>query len=206
MRAIEPRVFEEAAMKRRMPRLLLLAVLSGGLAIIAAAQSPTEPGGSKKADPKAGDSAKGKDKDQTKDKEAAKGKADKAKLPPGSIVIIPNPLDKTFSLWPAFAVLPIEDYQALREQIAALQRQLKSEKTRAHSCDMTAKLEGEHVVLRAEFVFATEEPRATVSLGMKGALADKAEIDGRTPVLDYVDDEGFTVRVDEPGSHRLLLH
>ncbi len=177
-------------------RLVLLAMLVGGLALSAAAQGPGAKKGEsdKKAEP-------------ARDKDAGKAKADKLKLPPGS-VIVGDP-DKALALWPdvPLAILRLDRYQEILDRLAALEKQLKSEKTTAHSCEMTGRLDGDYVGLQGEFVFATREPRTTVILGLQGGqLSEKADLDGQTPLFDYSADEGFTVRVEAPGNHRLVLH
>src|ERR1043166_700147 len=182
----------------RMNRPVLGLLLSAALAIgglVGVAQGPREAGAGKNTEPEKeaakGDAAKGKE----KDKEPIKPKSDKSKLPPG-IVLIPNPLDKTLSMWPAMAVMSLEEYQALREQLEALKKQLK-DKTTAHFCEMTGRLEGDYLALRGEFIFATlpDEPRKIVTLGLKGAvLTEKGDLDGQPPVLDYTAEDGFVVR------------
>ena len=180
-------------------RLFLWAALLTGGATFALAQSTTEPGGKKAEAEKSGETPKGKDKD------AVKPKTDKPKLPPGTVILVPNPLDKTLSLWPSMAVMSLEEYQALKDQIESLKKQLKGDKEPASSCIMTGRSEGDYVSARAEFTFASEKP--VVTLGLKGAvLTEKGDIDGKPPVLDYTPEEGFVVRDFGPGPHSLVLH
>jgi hypothetical protein len=184
--------------------LVLLLALFVGAALVGLAQPPNEAGNGKKADSdKTGDPIKGKD-SKDKDKEPVRPKADKPKVPPGPIIVVPMPLDKTFSLWPAMAVMSLEEYQALREQIESLKKQLKGDKEPPHSCVMTGRLEGDYIAGRAEFTFKSEKP--AVTLGLKGAvLSEKGELDGQPPVLDYTADDGFVVREFGPGLHSLVL-
>jgi hypothetical protein len=199
-------------MNRPIPRLLLLALLAtlvGSLALVAAAQSPKDATGPDKSEPD-----KGHESVKPKDRDAARPKSDKGmdglqnrttRLPPG-FVILPIPLDRALSLWPATVVVPLERFQAVLDEMEALKRQLKGEKKLAHSCDMSGRLEGDYLSLRGEFTFATQDPRTTVLLGLKGGfLTEKGDIDGQVPLLDYRDDDGFTVRALDPGDHRLVL-
>ena len=118
-------------------RLFLWAALLTGGATFALAQSTTEPGGKKAEAEKSGETPKGKDKD------AVKPKTDKPKLPPGTVILVPNPLDKTLSLWPSMAVMSLEEYQALKDQIESLKKQLKGDKEPASSCIMSGRSEGD---------------------------------------------------------------
>jgi len=75
-----------------------------------------------------------------------------------------------------------------------------------HSCKLTGRIEGDHIVLRAEFTFSTQQPRASVVLGMQAShLVDEGDLDKTVPQLDYGDD-GFVVRVDKEGPHQLALN
>jgi hypothetical protein len=185
-------------------RFLFPAMLLSGLAMVAIAQSQQEPTGAKKTEPeKTGVPAKEKAKD--KDKDAGKAKSEKPKLPPGTIVMSSEDLEKA---WPYWIYMPLDKYQAMQDELAALKQQLKEKAKSVHACELVGKLEGDYLALRAEFTFSTDAPRVTMLLGLQGAqLTEKGDLDGQSPLLDYTPEEGFTVRVDKPGSqHRLLLH
>ncbi len=141
-------------MNRPLQRLLL-ATLLGGLTLAGAAQEPV---GTKKTDSKAVEPGKPKD--------TGKALPDKTKLPPGALIIVPKAFENGLPIWPAFVFMPLEDYFKLKD--AADKRPAKADKTLAHSCELTGRLEGDYVSLRGEFTFATQEPRTTVYLGLQG--------------------------------------
>ena len=162
---------------------------------VAAAQPPADT--TKKGDLKAG---------ATKKDAAKPGPAEKMTPPPGSVIFLVKDLDKALAAWPEMILLTPAKYQELLDRLATLEKQIKSEKALAHACKLSGRLEGDFITLRAEFLFATETPRATVVLGLqKGHLLGEGELDGRPPVLDYTDEDGFTVRVEKEGSHQLTL-
>lgn len=194
-------------MTRPVQRFLVPAMLLCGLTMAALAQSQPETTGVKKPEPeKTGETVKDKAKD--KDKDAGKAKSDRPKLPPGTIVMSAEDLEKAWPYWPKMIWMQLEKYQAMEAELEALKQQLKGELKKVSSCELVGKLEGDYVSLRAEFTFSTEVPRSTRILGLQGAqLTEKGDLDGQVPLLDYTPEEGFTVRVDKPGSqHRLLLH
>jgi hypothetical protein len=175
--------------------MILLATLLGGLAMAGVAQNPSETTGTKKSDSE-------KSTEPVKGKEVLKA----PKLPPGAIIVVPKDFEKGLPSWPGFAVVPLEEYLKLLKE-AAEKRPAKTDQTRASVCEMSGRLEGNYVTLRGEFTFATELPKMTVLLGLKGAqLTEKGDLDGQAPVMDYNDKDGFTVRVEEAASqHRLVL-
>jgi hypothetical protein len=191
-------------MHRPVQRWLLAAVLVGAAALAGAAQSPM-PGANKKADIRKTEPEKSPEQPKTKDKDAGKAPVDKWKLPPGSVFIIPKDFEKGLPIGPGLAIVPLDELMKLRE--AADKRAAKADATRASVCEMSARLEGNYVALRAEFTFSTETPKTTVHLGLSGAqLTEKADLDGQVPVLGFSDEDGFSVRVDEPAAqHRLVL-
>ncbi len=182
-------------MNRPRYRLLLPALLLAGLALAAAAQTPdTKKGDAKKSEP-----AKG------KENGTSKTNGEKWPFGPGTVIVVPKDFAKGLPTWPGVVVQRMEDYLKLKE--AADRQKVKANKQLAHSCELSGRLDGDYVSLRGEFTFATEEPRTTVVLGLQGGqLTEKGDLDGKVPLLDYADADGFTVRVDEPGNHRLVVH
>ncbi len=95
--------------------------------------------------------------------------------------------------------------QKLREQLSALDRQLKKEKLPPSACKLTGRLDGDVVSLRAEILFSTSGPQTTIFLGLKNAyLVDEGQIDDGVPHLE-ANDDGYFVRVDKEGAHRMTL-
>jgi hypothetical protein len=101
----------------------------------------------------------------------------------------------------------LEDrYQKLREQFAALERQIKKEKSPPSECKLSGRIDGETAVLRAEFQFTTFAPQSIVFLGLKnGYLVDEGQWNDGVPHLESTED-GYLVRIDKEGSHRLTLN
>src|SRR5205823_11479679 len=74
------------------------------------------------------------------------------------------------------------------------------------SCKLQGKLEGDYLVVRADFAFSTYQPRTSIFLGLLGAhLMDEGDLDRQIPILDSTE-EGFVVRVDKEGNHQLSLN
>ena len=196
--------------------LLLLAALPIAPALMLRAQQPPT-GKDAKAD--ASKSAtKDKKQPETKTPPNAKSAAvndiipltrqtlDKLKLPPGTIVIVTDKLKDAQEQYPSAILMTPEQYEEMRERIRVLEQQLKPDKTITHSCKLTGKLEGDYLTLRAEFTFATQQPRSLVALGLQGAhLVDEGDLDKTAPQLDYGED-GFVVRVEKEGNHQLTLN
>src|SRR5262245_14595886 len=131
---------------------------------------------------------------------------DKLKLPPNAVIVIIEKIQEAAEMIPSAIYLKPEQYKELLDRIRQLEQQVKSEKTTPHSCKLTGRVEGDYVSLRAEFTFATQQPRTSVVLGLQGAhLVDEGDLDKTAPSLDYGDD-GFVVRVDKEGPHQLALN
>jgi len=131
---------------------------------------------------------------------------DKIKVPPGGVVVVVEEVKEALALFPKMILMAPEEYQKLQERLAFLEKQLKSEKKTAHACKLTGRLEGDFVVLRAEFAFTTEQPDTAVFLGLLGAhLTDEGELDRRVPLLEF-GDEGLFVKVEKEGTHQLALN
>jgi hypothetical protein len=131
---------------------------------------------------------------------------DKLKLPANAVIIVIEKLQEAAEMIPRAIYVSPEKYQEWQDRIRQLEQQLKAEKTTPHSCQLSGRVEGDYVSLRANFTFATQQPRTTVVLGLQGAhLVDEGDLDKTAPQLEYGDD-GFIVRVDKEGPHQLSLN
>ncbi len=181
-------------MARWLPGFVLLALLAAGFG---AAQEPA----SKKIDePRKSDSA------PPTAKKAIK--ADEPHPEPGPFRDDVSSVPAGGKVW----ITPekfkeLEDrYQKLRDQLSALERQLKKERLLPSACKLSGRLDGDIVTLRAEILFSTATPQCTVFLGLKnGFLVDEGQIDDGVPHLESTDD-GYSVRVGKEGAHRLTLN
>jgi hypothetical protein len=148
-----------------------------------------------------------------KDKDAKPGDStpprlplDKLKPPPNAVIVIIEKIQEAAEMIPSAIYLKPEQYKELLDRIRQLEQQVKAERSTPHSCKLTGRVEGDYVSLRAEFTFATQQPRTSVVLGLQGAhLVDEGDLDKTAPSLDY-GDEGFVVRVDKEGPHQLALN
>lgn len=125
------------------------------------------------------------------------------KLPPGAVLVLVERLKDALN--PKAVLLSVEQYRAMVEKLRLAEAGNREPLRAPHSCKLTGKLEGDHLQLKADFAFVTQEPRTRVLLGFKGAYLTEEGIlnEGLAPV-DFRED-GFVVEVAEPGSHRLSL-
>jgi len=124
-----------------------------------------------------------KSEEASKDAPKLKLPLDKVKTPNGAIIIVVDDLLKAAELMPKYYLLTPELYQKLVEQ--ALEKQVKVEKKLPGVCKMQGRLEGDHLAVRADFFFSTEQPRTTVFLGsLGGHLTDEGDLDRQMPILD----------------------
>ena len=176
--------------------VLVLAAALGWFSVVALAQ-PAQP------DKKADDS---KSKSKSPDVTKSKTPLDQTKLPKNAIVVVVDNVLDALSMFPKSVTLSLEKYQEMLNEIESLKKQLKADKKRPSSCVLHGKLEGDYLAVRAEYAFSTEQPKTTVLLGLQGGhLTDEGELDGAAARLEFGDD-GFTVRVDKEGNHRLTLN
>jgi hypothetical protein len=97
----------------------------------------------------------------------------------------------------------LEAHKKALDEIAELRRQLG--RTSPSSCKLTGRLEGDALLLQAEFRFATQLPNTSVFLGLKnGYLADDGTLDDTVAHPEATKD-GFSLRVPKDGPHRLTL-
>src|SRR5262249_32857565 len=130
----------------------------------------------------------------------------KMKVPAGAILVLVDELQQALSLVPKAVILTPEKFREYEERIQALEKQLKPERRAVYACKLTGKLDDDFIVLRAEFLFTTDQAHTVVPLGLQGAyLVDEGELDQQVPALDHGED-GFTLKVPQAGNHRLALN
>src|SRR5262245_52065158 len=95
-------------------------------------------------------------KDKPMEPAKAKPTLDKFKLPPGGVIVVVEQVKEALTLLPKMILLSPEEYQTLMDRIGQLEKQLKSDKKAPHSCKLNGRLEGDFIVLSAEFTFTTE--------------------------------------------------
>lgn len=147
--------------------------------------------------------------DQDKDKKSAAldgvNKLEALKVPPDAVIVVCDALADAMRLVPNAVVLRPEKYKELRDQIEKLKAQLEANRPFAPStCKLTGKVEGDLVRLRAQFVFVTDWPNATVFLACGQAQIENPVMDDRPAQIRYEAD-GWAVQVEKPGDHRLTL-
>jgi hypothetical protein len=156
------------------------------------------------------DLPKVKDDGKAKSKEIDKPKTptEKSKLPDDTIAIVVDNVLDAMGLFPKSVTMSLDKYIELKDRIKVLERQLKTDKKIPFSCRLEGKLDGDFVVLRAQFVFSTELPKTTVLLGLGGGhLLDEGDLEGQTPILDFNKDEGFRAIIEkEAKEHHLTLN
>ena len=131
---------------------------------------------------------------------------DKLKLPPGGVVIVVQQVKDALAMVPKMVLLAPEEYQKLLDRLRILEKKVKAEKTAAHACKLTGHIDGGFAYLRADIAFTTDQNNASIFLGFAGAqFTDEGQLDGAIPFLDAGDD-GFFIRVDKIGTHRLAVN
>ncbi|MBM4067341.1 MAG: MFS transporter [Planctomycetes bacterium] len=131
--------------------------------------------------------------------------AARMKFPPGAIVVLVDELKDILAAVPKMIFIRMEEYQAMQEEIRALKAKLKNEKLLPFACKLSGRVDGDFVLLQADFTFETDEAKRTLILGLQGAhLLEEGNLDGQSPHLDFGPD-GFTARVEKAGKHHLTL-
>jgi hypothetical protein len=133
-------------------------------------------------------------------------------LPPGGVMVVTKKGLDELSEVPWGVLLRRKDYEELIRELDRLRALLKKRKAVLPSkCLLKGKVEGNLVVLQAQFDFVTAKPQALVSLACGLAHATGVTLDGRTPQLlgggrlPGGDPEGFSVSVEKAGAHQLTL-
>ncbi len=182
---------------------LFLTIALSFCSVVAFAQQPTP---EKKSESGKGKEDAGKTKLNGKDTTTKKMPFSSIPTPSDAIIVIVEELREAMDLFPKMVLLTPEAYRKLNEQRLALERLLANPKVSPSSCKLVGKLEGDFLLFTAEIGFATLQPKTTVMLGLKGGfLTDQGDLDGQPPNLDYTDD-GYLVRVEKEGPHRLVLN
>jgi hypothetical protein len=135
-------------------------------------------------------------------------------LPPDAVIAIFGDPDDVLRTTPRGIFQSTERYRAEQEELARLRKLLERPAPQTPTrLLLKGKVEGNVVVLQAQFEFETSEPGAVVRLGCGQAVATAVSLDGKTARLlppgragsKGGDDEGFSVAVDKPGEHQLTL-
>ena len=130
---------------------------------------------------------------------------DKMKLPAGAVVVLVDEIKEALSLVPKMILMTPEEYQRLTSRLAFLEKQLKAEKT-VHACSWRGGCKAISWCSRRTLFFTTDQPWTTIALGLQGAyLTDEGDLDRQVPLLDFGDD-GFLLKVEREGTHRLALN
>ncbi|HEV3142246.1 MAG TPA: hypothetical protein VGZ47_00010 [Gemmataceae bacterium] len=107
-------------------------------------------------------------------------------------------------------ILSAEEYRKLLDTIEQLRKQINPDKPEIPSvCRLSGKVETREqqdvVKVQAVYEFRTATPRAIINLGCRKAGATAATLDdGHLPLLQGSDD-GYTVVIETPGTHKLVL-
>ncbi len=144
------------------------------------------------------------------DKKAAPVKPlDILNLPANAIIVVIDKAGDLINITPLTQFMKLEDYQKLVAENARLRDMVNQIPIRPSQLRLKGRVEGNRVFLKAEFEFATDRPRTTVSLGCKPARANNATLsclrDGTDPMgkVRHIpalrnDDNGLSVYLDEP--------
>lgn len=131
---------------------------------------------------------------------------DQLKLSPEALLIIVDDMKEVLSLVPKMVMIRPDKLASMEERIKALEKLLGQDRKAAGVCKLSGRLDGDIVVLRGEFLFSTEQPRARVFLGLQGAfLTDEGDLDRAAAQLEAVED-GYIVKVEKPGNHQLSVN
>jgi hypothetical protein len=129
---------------------------------------------------------------------------------PGGTLVLPSGDSKDPLKNADAVVLSAEEYRKLLDTIEQLKKQVNPDKPEIPSvCRLSGKVElrGQQDIARfqATFEFRTTMPRSVIMLGCRKAGAVAASMDdGQLPLLQNSDD-GYTVMVQSPGTHKVVL-
>jgi hypothetical protein len=130
------------------------------------------------------------------------------RYPADAVLIVTEQATDVLKALPKYVILSPEKHQEYLDEIARLRAQLEARKTAQapSSCRLKGKIDGNLVVLQAQFGFATETPGAVVNLACSPAFAGAgAQIDGNELPNLKVENGGFSVQVAKPGDHQLTM-
>jgi hypothetical protein len=130
---------------------------------------------------------------------------DKLKVPPNGIVIVVPSLGHAGQIVPDYIVLPPSTYQELKQAKEELDRKKAVTDLRPARCELTGRIKGNFVYIKAEFTLVTFRPNTSVLLGLQGASFDAVEeMDGQIPYL-RPSPEGWTVQIPKPVNNAKLI-
>lgn len=179
-------------MRRTLHGSLVCAALAALLCAASPAQDPPKEG---KPDPKQPD--------------PKRVPLDKLKPPPGTVIVLTEDIDKVLKQLPRAVFLSPEKYQELIDRLAQLEKLLKPERRPPSACRLRAAVEGDVVLVQAEFAFTTEQPRTVVPLGCRGGQLTDARLrhgdgEGVAALLDPAPD-GYAITAEKAGEYHLTL-
>jgi hypothetical protein len=129
---------------------------------------------------------------------------------PGAVFVLGDEMRDALQK-PGAVVLTAEEWKKLQDQIDQLKRLLATEKPiTPTSVKLSGQVEstaaGDMVHVGAEFTFETETPRARVVLGCGNAWPTAVRLDeSKLPEIAPAGEEGYVVRVENPGAHKLHM-
>ena len=134
-------------------------------------------------------------------------KLDLLKLPPDAILIICDEAKEAANLAPRSVRMTPEKYQELQDQIKNLEAKLKQadKPLTPSTCQLKGRIEGNYLLLEAQFEFKTDLPNTVVWLASAPAMPTGIQLlDERTPQFK-AEANGCSVQIDKPGPHTLTL-
>jgi hypothetical protein len=134
-------------------------------------------------------------------------KLDFSTLPADAVIVVCERAAEALRLVPDAVVLSPKKYQEMLDEIARLKTALQTDKPATPSkCQLKGKVEGNAVLLEAQFEGATDRPNTVVTLACPQAGAASAQLDGRMPLIRRAEADGFSVQIDKPGRYQLTLN
>ncbi len=129
------------------------------------------------------------------------------KIPTDALIVICEQAADAVRLLPRMVVLTPEKVKEWQDEIDRLQKRLRLERPQPPSlCHLEGKLEGQLVQLDVRYEVVTERPGTVVALGCKQAQLSRLSLEGKTPLVRGPDAEGYTVQIENPGTHQLKAH
>jgi hypothetical protein len=130
----------------------------------------------------------------------------KMDLPADAVIVICEHANEALDLVPKAVILTPEKYQAMRDKIESLKKQLQIEKPAAPSqCLLKGRVEAGAVRLQAEFAGTADHANTIVTLACPQAGASAAETDGHLALIRRSESGDFLVRIDKAGEYRIKL-
>ena len=184
-------------------RVSLFALLTGGVLLVSELDAQT---GDSKGQPDPAKTA-----GETKDPAPKKIPLDKFKMPAGSTVILVEPGKDFKSYFPSMVIMTPAQHQDLMDRIANLEKSAKADRKTAHTCKLSAVVEGDNVRIVADLYFQTDQPKTNVLAGFRGAPLSEAKMRAQggkgawqQAVVD-VGPDGYVVHVDKAGDYQMVV-